>query len=188
MDAPIVNARSVSDENTLNKVAQVVSKMRRRARISRITGIVFVIILLLFGLIAAFTFLARGGGSTDLRVRVFGSQFEMSRRSADISPNADPIVQSLIDIGLNVSSVLIAIFIIQILVGFARYSFRIADHVEARADAIDLCREDISKFTEVIASFSSETINFSKMPSAPIESISSVLKELSSSLNAMKPK
>ena len=165
----------------------IIQTMRRRAQASRRTGLFLIAVVTLLGLWTSFTFLAKGSGTQMvLTLRFFGSVFDLERKG-DV-PTTNPDVQSLIDVGLSISSVLIAVFIIQILVGFARYMFRVADHIDSRAAAIQLCKGDPTILKDVVSAMSTEVINFGKLPTTPAESITNTLKELSSSIIALKSK
>jgi hypothetical protein len=79
---------------------------------------------------------------------------------------------------LRISSVALAVFLIQILVNFTRYNFRVSDHLDATADAILLTNGDFSANDKIAELFTTRHIEFGKMPMAPTEQAMIMLKEL----------
>jgi hypothetical protein len=71
---------------------------------------------------------------------------------------------------LRIGMVLIAIFIIQILVGFARYYFRLAEHLSMSADIIRLS-DGHGTLIKELSSVLLPTFDFGKMPTSPIQRI-----------------
>jgi amino acid transporter len=79
---------------------------------------------------------------------------------------------------VRIASVFLAVYLIQILVGFTRYQFRIADHLDATADAFELSEGDPEKLAKVINAISPQHIEFGKMPSTPTQDSLELIREL----------
>lgn len=48
----------------------------------------------------------------------------------------------------KITAIFLAIYLIQILVGFTRYQFKVADHLDAAAFALELSTEDVEEFNK----------------------------------------
>jgi hypothetical protein len=70
----------------------------------------------------------------------------------------------------RIGAVLIAIFLIQILLSFARYNYRLSEHLSACADMIRLSAGDTDKMRN-LALFMLPAIEFGKIPSSPFQKI-----------------
>ena len=71
---------------------------------------------------------------------------------------------------VRVGSVLVAIFLIQILIGLARYYYRIAEHLSARADIVRLGRGD-ARIIKELAPILLPSVEFGKMPASPVQAV-----------------
>lgn len=90
----------------------------------------------------------------------------------------DTILYSLSVSVVRIASVFLAVYLIQILVGFTRYQFRLSDHLDATADALELTAGDQERLDTVLKSISTQHIDFGKMPNTPTEHSMELLKEL----------
>ena len=112
-------------------------------------------------------------GSIALGMTIIGIFFQFTiiqRQTISISP-ADENFISLIGAGiLRIGMVLLAIFLIQILVGFSRYYFRLAEHLSLSADVIRLSNGN-PKLIKELASVLLPTFDFGKIPTSPIQKI-----------------
>ncbi|HEX7476534.1 MAG TPA: hypothetical protein VF331_01885 [Polyangiales bacterium] len=86
----------------------------------------------------------------------------------------------------RIGSVILAIYLVQILVSFTRYHFRIADHLDAVADAIDIAGCDPSKIVALAAVLTPHAIEFGKAPVTPIESVLGTIRDLASKIPEKK--
>jgi hypothetical protein len=71
---------------------------------------------------------------------------------------------------LRIGMVLIAIFVIQILVGFARYYYRLSEHISFSADIIRLS-DGNTKLIKELSTVLLPSFDFGKMPSSPFQKI-----------------
>jgi hypothetical protein len=78
----------------------------------------------------------------------------------------------------RIGAVLIALYLVQILLGLTRYHLRLADHLEACAHGLRFCPEDPMKITMLVPVLSAAHIDFGKAPSTPIEKVLDVVKEV----------
>ncbi|EJG1866764.1 hypothetical protein BKG00_RS22660 [Vibrio parahaemolyticus] len=79
---------------------------------------------------------------------------------------------------VRIASVLLAVYLVQILVSFTRYQFRVADHLDATADAFELTEGDPESLEKLVNSISPQHIDFGKMPSTPSQDSITLVKEL----------
>jgi hypothetical protein len=68
----------------------------------------------------------------------------------------------------RIGAVLVGIFLIQILVGFSRYNYRLGTHLSECADIVRIGRCDATIMKE-LAPFMLSTIDFGKIPSSPFQ-------------------
>jgi hypothetical protein len=97
---------------------------------------------------------------------------EIERVRSQLSNQQDFQESVLLNISLTVirlASVFLAVYLIQILVGFTRYQFRMADHLDSTADAFELTNGDPEKLSSVLSSISPQHIEFGKLPRTPTE-------------------
>jgi hypothetical protein len=85
----------------------------------------------------------------------------------------DVIASSILRIG----SVFLAIFLVQILVNLTKYNFRIADHLDITADAVELCLLDDHFLKTASTLMSLQHIDFTKGPAPPTDQAMKVIKE-----------
>jgi len=78
----------------------------------------------------------------------------------------------------RIASIFLAVYLIQILVGFTRYYFRLSDHLEATADSLELSGGDLKLVDPLLKSISPHHIEFGKMPKTPIEQTTELIQEL----------
>jgi len=76
---------------------------------------------------------------------------------------------------LRLGSVIVAIFLVQILVAFGRYRLRLAEFIDWRADILDIAQDDLSKVKQLVAVFGLTTVEFVAFPESPIERIAAAL-------------
>ena len=69
---------------------------------------------------------------------------------------------------VRVGSVIVSIFLIQILVGFSRYYYRVAEHLSACADVVRLSKGDAQIIKE-LAPILLPSMEFGKVPKSPVQ-------------------
>jgi hypothetical protein len=94
-------------------------------------------------------------GPTDIRIKVVGG-------------GHDWIVE-LTRSFIRIAAVTMSIFIVNILVSFARYNMRVANFLEARADCLVITAGEADKFTAFLPSISVDPLDFGKTPMNPYD-------------------
>jgi hypothetical protein len=90
---------------------------------------------------------------------------------AEFMPSLSVAIGESIGSGvLRIGMVLIAIFIIQILVGFARYYFRLAEHFSCSADVVRLS-DGNARLIKDLSGVLLPGFDFGKMPASPLQRI-----------------
>jgi hypothetical protein len=99
----------------------------------------------------------------------------LSNRINPPEPASSPfsgVVNSVSGTVIRIGAVLIGIFLIQIMVGFARYYFKLAEHLRTCSMAIKLSAGRLSNLKVLVPLLMPSNIEFGKMPNSPIEKIS----------------
>jgi len=79
----------------------------------------------------------------------------------------------------KIGSVMILLFLVQILVTLYRYNTRLSAYYDARADALELVSgQSIADLEQIIKALSPEGIDFGKTPSSPAEQAVELAKEI----------
>ena len=81
------------------------------------------------------------------------------------------------DTVLRFGSVLLAIYLIQILVNFTRYHFRLASHLEATADALELSDGELDSFEKHSSILDPNGIEFGANPNSPQEKVADIIRD-----------
>ncbi len=109
---------------------------------------------------------------TDLRktlVSILSRHLYMPENTESPIATVGSVVIILSGIVIRIGAVLIGIFLIQIMVGFTRYYYRVADHFRMCSMSIKLSAGRLSELKEVIPLLIPSRIEFGKMPTSPIE-------------------
>jgi hypothetical protein len=139
--------------------------VERRARRSRLYGAIFLYFLLVTIVGVAFLFFFAAHIST-----------------VDIDPSTSntPSISQYQFIAsaaiTRLSSIIMAVFIIQICIQFARYYFRLADYMDTRADVLRLSKGNIEHIQTLMQALS-PNFDFGKMPTPIPAKIWDVLQE-----------
>ena len=187
------------------ETSEIIKQVRKRATSTRafakisILGIVFVV----GAMISFFTI----SGSTGFSYGISFGQIEVEKKASDlVASEQKTVVEAvklleeeidkvraeiegqqdfqenvLLSVSLTIirlASVFLAVYLIQILVGFTRYQFRMADHLDATADAFELTNGDMTVLASILSSIAPKHIEFGKLPSTPIEQTTDLIKEL----------
>ena len=111
---------------------------------------------------------------------LFGSQTTVNIANSNVGDlSLLFIVSSAI---VRIGAVAIGIYAVQIIFNLARYHIRVAHHLDASADALELCNGDISKLEILQKALATQAIDFGKQPSAPSDKVFELLKEMASKL------
>ena len=154
-------------------VADVVLGMRRRARAARLTAYGLIGVLVIVGIASVFLFLAVTRSISTLTI---GDQVQLE---GDIRIGGDlEWLQELTQAFVRVGAVLMALFIINILVSFSRYSVKLANSLDARADCLVLAAGNMERLASLLATISVDVIDFMSVPARPYDRYLDTLKAL----------
>ena len=144
----------MDNEIEMENRLSVIEKMRARAVRARTfaNASVGIIVAVVFAMILFFYV-------TPSNIKI--SAFEASSITVEQSVLSD-IAPSI----AKIASIFLAVYLIQILVGFTRYQYRVADHLDAAAFAIELCDSDVAKLEGTMSVISVSHIEFGKMPAS----------------------
>ena len=79
----------------------------------------------------------------------------------------------------KIGSVLILLFLVQILVTLYRYNTRLSAYYDARGDGLELVsKQSVSELEQIIKALSPENIDYGKTPSTPTEQVVDLAKEI----------
>lgn len=160
---------------------QVAERMERKARSARFLAFWFVGASVLAGTLIMFLFVGPGvviSQGTPSATASSGPEIPPSDFSA--SSSASSAFDAILGLGvLRIGVVLVAIFVIQILVSFARYYFRLAEHLSIASEVLRLSNGDPSLIKE-LSTVLVPTMDFGKLPASPVQ------KALEKSFDMMK--
>lgn len=83
----------------------------------------------------------------------------------------------------KLTTIFLALFLVQILVGFTRYQYRIADHLEAVAFFLELSDKNPEKLEKVMLVLNPSHIEFGKIPASVSDKSLDVLKDAISKIS-----
>src|SRR5690348_8501624 len=111
---------------TVVDVGRVVEGIRRRARFARLSGLAIIIVLTAIGVGTALTFLLSSQGPNIY----IGPQSNVPQSEIRINVGGGPLdwITELTRSFIRIAAVIMAVFIINILVSFARYNLRVANY------------------------------------------------------------
>lgn len=101
----------------------------------------------------------------------------------------DPTAQVMSQVGqwaLKIGAVILAVYLIQIIVGFARYQYRMYYLLSDCGDAVDLADGDIDKLEKIRRALSTDIIAFDRIPESPSEKMLDAVKDIVSSVASSK--
>lgn len=105
---------------------------------------------------------------------------QLRRRQSESAPNQQ-LLFFLSTTATRLGSVLLLIFLVQILLSVYRYSIRLVSYYEARADALLLYDgSNAEQLQTLVAVLAAERIEFGKSPSTPVEQAAELLKSAAS--------
>ena len=152
----------------------LVKNIRRKALRSRIEGIIYIgIVILIFGVTTLY-FIKYS--SNIISIQAEGATISNLAISQNANQDSAIDINTIGNIILRLGAVLLAIFIIQIIIGFARYRFKISEFHSANADALILSKGEIDKLIQLSDTLSPKVV-FSDMPTEPSSKIIELLKE-----------
>lgn len=125
----------------------VVRGMRRRAQFSRVSGLAMISILVVLGTGTALLFIQTLSTSTIY----IGPQSNLA--NALIQTQGVEWIPELSKSFIRIGGFIMAAFLINVLVSFSRYSLRVANYLDARADSLLLARGDIDQLVKLLRRF-----------------------------------
>ena len=85
---------------------------------------------------------------------------------------------------VRLGAVLVGIYSVQIMFKFARYHIRVAQHLEAAADALQLCGDNTTKLPALQKAISPAAIDFGELPLSPSDKMFEFARELAKKIPA----
>lgn len=156
------------EQSILNKDIQSLSDVRHSllemAFNYRRTGRFYVSLIAMIIIMVTFLFLA---------IRYFAPKI--------LEVSADSLFSQLTSSTLHVASVVLIIYLSQLLIGFSRYHYRVADKLFSQANAVTICitSGNIEKLGEFVNSMSLD-IDFGKAPETPTDKILDTMAKMQS--------
>lgn len=78
----------------------------------------------------------------------------------------------------RIGAVVVAIYVLQLMYSFARYHARMASHLEATADVLELAADDFSNLELLQRCLLPTSVDFGKSPTSPLERALDLADEL----------
>ncbi len=111
---------------------------------------------------------------------LFGASITMSTTSS--GPESLTLLFVFGGVIVRVGAVAIGIYAVQIIFNLARYHIRVAHHLEASADAVELCGEGILRLEQIQRVLVPAAIDFGKAPASPSDKVFEILKEMANKI------
>ena len=167
-----------TDEGTAttdaDKWSDISERLRKRGRSARWEGLAYIYMMVL--LVAAVVWFFSLGPDRYLPPGPFTREMSLA---LSVKFYSDPTAQVMSQVGqwvLKVGAVFLAVYLTQIVVGFARYQFRMYHLLNDCADSIDLAEGDVEKLAIIRSALSTEAVDFGKMPQTQIDKAMDVIK------------
>jgi hypothetical protein len=148
----------------------VVRGIRRRATFSRISGLVMISILIVVGIGTALLFVQTLSTPTIY----IGERSNLANTL--IQTQGVEWIPELTKSFIRIGGFIMAAFLINVLVSFSRYSLRVANYLDARADSILIARGDIDQFAKLLPAISVDPLDFTNYPMSPYGAYLDALK------------
>lgn len=186
------------------EIATMAEKFKQRSRSSWLSawGLVVIMTLTVFGLVF-FNFGANSYFIGDSYSNAYSPVYEIEKKALTerLSKESDEIIKTRLELELKkaqfaeetsrnsgltstissavlrIGSVLIALYLVQILLGLTRYHLRLSDHLAACGHALIFSAGDPTKFVELVPILSASHIDFGKPPNTPAEKIIDAIKD-----------
>lgn len=188
-----------------NVITTVIDELRTRSRRSRriawimvglMIGTVFSLVLFFFGAISYISYgppfevsfsretdrekelkAAQEKESDEIKKMRLELELKKAQLEQENSRNSG-LIFTISSAVARIGAVLIALYLVQILLGLTRYHLRLADHLDACAHGLRFCPQDPMKITTLVPVLSAAHVDFGKAPSTPIEKVLDVAKEV----------
>jgi hypothetical protein len=158
-------------------LSELLLGIRKRARAARLAAYIMVAVLVMIGATTGYYFLA-WSSSEDIVVEE--SSVPLTGRIEGRSERGGGVdwLSATTRAFVRIASVIMAVFVINILVSFAKYNFRVANYLESRADCIFLTGGDVERIAILLPSISVDMLDFMKTPMNPYETYLGVLRAI----------
>jgi hypothetical protein len=141
----------------------VVQGIRRRAAFARHSALVIICVLTIIGIGTAFAFVQTTSGPTIS----IGPQSNLA--NALIQTGGLDWIPEITKAFIRIGGVIMAVFLINILVSFARYNIRVANYLDSRADCLVITKGNVEQLAALLASISVDPLDFMKTPMNPYD-------------------
>jgi hypothetical protein len=168
-----------TDTQETEAIGLAILSLEGRARRSRNEGLIYVVLILIVAVSIVLHF-----GTFAVETRIVNVKAEQTNIASGI--HIDQIVgwpETIKDSILRFGAVLLAIYLIQILVSFARYRFRISDALFSRALALRIGGPDPEKLSIYSQYLSTELIEYGSLPKYPYEEAFRTLKDIGAKIS-----
>jgi uncharacterized membrane protein len=151
-------------------LSEVVSGIRRRARFARLSAYVMIGALTVIGTATAYIFLLWSDSPT---VLITGNP---NLAGARLSVTGSDWLAEITRAFVRIASVIMAVFLINILVSFARYGLHSANYLDSRADCLAIATGNAAELAVLLASMSVDLLDFTKTPMSPYDTYLDVVR------------
>ncbi len=159
----------MADETT--DLPEIVRGIRRRASFARLSALAIIFVLTVIGVGTAIVFLQVWNSPSI----IIGPGTNLAQAKIKLGGELDWI-QELTKAFVRVGGVIMAVFLINILVSFARYNMRVANYLDSRADVIAMTKGDIEIIAKLLPAISVDPLDFIKVPLAPYDTYLDVIR------------
>jgi len=153
-----------------NNLVGVVRGIRRRAAFARTSALVIVGVLTTIGIGTAFAFVQAASGPTIS----IGAQSNLE--NALIQSGGIDWIPEITKALIRIAGVIMAVFLINILVSFARYNMRVANYLDSRADVLEVTNGNVEQIVALLPSISVDPLDFMKTPMSPFNTYLSTIR------------
>ena len=151
-------------------LSEIVRRMRARARIAQFSSYIFVLLVVVIGGAAVYLFF----------------EFSTDRYTVRAETGANVVIgggefawlKEITLVVVRIGGVLLAVFIINILVSFARYNAKVANALQTRADTLMIVGKDFSQLASVFPIMMTDAIEFGQTPQNPYDTYFEMIKGL----------
>ncbi|MGZ2448273.1 hypothetical protein ACVIRO_001027 [Rhizobium ruizarguesonis] len=161
----------------------VVKEIRGRASRARTFALIFITLLTTIGIVIAYFFLEGVSGPL-VNIGNASSSVTIDLRSVEL-------ISELSKAFVRIASVIMAVFIINILVSFARYNLRVANYLDSRADCLVISGGDHAAFAKLLPILSVDPLDFIATPMNPYDTllgtVSNIARGKATKFRARKP-
>jgi hypothetical protein len=153
--------------------SEVIKGIRRRANSSRLSAYVMIGAITIIGVATAYIFLLW----SDSPALIITGNSNLAGAKIDVTAKGDWLAE-ITRAFVRIASVVMAVFLINILVSFARYGLRVANYLDSRADCLAITRGNAEQLAMLLPSVSVDLLDFTKTPMSPYDAYFDVVRGL----------